>query len=251
MKKCAALTIAALAVSAGSAFAEDNAVQVDTEVGVLTHYVWRGNVLEERPTAQGNISVSHESGLFADAWFNYALSDQSDITTQAELNEVDYTLGYASTYDNIDYSAGVIYYTFPNISGAEDTAEIFVTAALNDQIVTPYVEAYWDVKEVNGLYAKLGLEKGLDISEAMTLTVGASMGYGSKQYTDAYFNKQSDSLLDGVLYLGASYALSEKAAINLSASYSALVDGSINQQVDHDAIADDVVVGGVSYSYSF
>lgn len=252
MKKCAAVAIAALAVAAGSAFAEEETFKVDAEVGVLTHYVWRGTVLEERPTMQGNVTVSHESGLFADVWFNNALSESSDMTGEAELNEVDYTFGYASTYENIDYSAGVIVYSFPNDSDADETTELFVTAALNDLIVTPYLELYYDVDDVEGLYAKLGVEDEVEISEAMTLTVGASIGYGSKDYTDAYFpGKQSDTLIDGVIYAGASYALSEQSAVNCTLAYSALVDEGVNDAADETYGADDVVVAGISFSHSF
>lgn len=245
MKKCAAFAIAALAVTAGSAFAEGE-YQVDTEVGVLSHYVWRGNVLDERPTMQGNVTVSHESGFFTDLWFNHALDSKSDLTDDIELNEIDFTAGYASTYENIDYSAGMIYYTFP-AQESDDTVEFFATAALNDQIVTPYLELYWDAKEVNGLYAKMGLEKDIDVSEAMTVTVGAAMGYGSSNYSEVYFGEQRDTLLDATVYATASYALSEKAAINGSVLYSDLADGAVNAGENSDRAA----VAGVSYSYSF
>jgi uncharacterized protein (TIGR02001 family) len=247
MKKYAVLAMAALAVTAGSAFAEGEAFQVETEVGVLSHYVWRGVVVDERPTMQGNITVSHESGFFADVWANYALSESSDFTDKAELNEVDYTLGYASTYENIDYSAGMIIYSFPNDSDTGTTTELFVTAALNNLIVTPYLEVYYDIDDVDGLYAKMGVEDELEISDAMTLTVGASIGYGSKEYTDAYFGNTSDMLLDGVLYTTASYALSEKAAVNCTLAYSELVDNSI----ENEATCNGAIYGGVSFSYNF
>ena len=252
MKKCAALAIAALAVTAGSAFAEEEAFQVDTEVGVLSHYVWRGMVLDEKPVMQGNVTVSHETGFFADVWFNNALSESSDMTGEAELNEIDYTVGYASTYKSIDYSAGAIVYAFPNDSDEDTTYELFMTAALNDQIVTPYFELYTDINEVNGVYAKLGVEDDIEISDALTLTVGASIGYGSDQFNEGYFGDEDSALLDGSVYASASYALSAQAALNGSLAYSKLVDGGVGDLADDGEYAsDNALVAGVSYSYNF
>jgi uncharacterized protein (TIGR02001 family) len=251
MNKCAALVIAALAVTAGSAFAEEKAIQVDTEIGVLSHYVWRGMVLDERATAQGNVTFSHESGFFADVWFNTALSESSDITGEAELNEVDYTFGYASTFKNIDYSAGAIVYAFPNDSDLDSTYELFVTAAVNDLIVTPYFELYTDINEANGVYAKLGVEDDIEISDAVTVTFGASMGYGSDQFNEYYFGDEDSALLDGSIYAKGSYALSEQAALSCMISFSKLVDGGVGDIADGLYESDKAVVAGVSYSYSF
>lgn len=251
MNKYSVLAMATLAISAGSAFAEESAFKVDTNIGAFSHYVFRGAVLDEELNAQGNITVSHESGFFADAWMLHSLSEDSDITGEAELNEVDLTFGYASTYNNIDYSAGLITYTYPD--GTDADYEFFTTAALNNLIVTPYAEVYADMKNVTSLYAKLGLEKDIDVSEAMTLTAGASIGMASKDYCSAATDtdKESDTLWDAVLYANAAYALSEKSALNFSVMYSALADGGVDDYADKNAIADDAVVGGISFSHSF
>ena len=226
-----------------------SAASVDTDIGVYSKYIWRGQVLDDQPVVQGGVTVSSTNGFYANVWGNYSLND--GYTGVYGLNEVDYTVGYGGSVDALDYDFGYIYYSFPNTT-LPSTSEIYAGVALNNLPVTPSVYAYYDIDEANGFYVIGDLNYGKDLSEALSMEAGVSVAWASANFNQFYYGKTGSSLSDTQLYTGLSYALSETLSLSASLSYSFYPDSSAGAASDatFDGSSDNVY-GGVSLAYSF
>ncbi|MGE4489666.1 MAG: MipA/OmpV family protein, partial [Kiritimatiellales bacterium] len=138
-------------------------------------------------------------------------------------------------------------------STVANTEEIFAAMTLNDIILTPVVTAYYDINEVNGWYWNLALSQPLEVSDVLSFEVGASLGYGSKNYNEAYFSEDNGSgaVNDYNVYVSGSYALTEQLSLGALLQYSCL-DGGVGDDFEANAgETDNLVWGGVSLSYTF
>lgn len=245
MKKTVLMMIAA-AFAAGAVYAAD----VDVDIGMYSQYMWRGMNLDSKPVIQGGVTVTHEKGFYANVWGNYAMEDDFVGEDYDDLNEVDYTLGYAGTYKALDYDVGYIYYSFPNTDYVS-TQELYAGVALNNLPVTPSLYVYYDFKEVDGFYAVADLNYGVDLSDTLSMEVGASLGWGDSNYHEAWYGKDSSSVSDMTVYTGLSYALTESVSLNGSLSCSFYPDGALADAAEASYAHDQNLFGGLNVSYSF
>jgi len=238
------MAIGTLALAASWA----HGAEVEVDGGVYSEYVWRGQVLDEKPVAQGGLTVAHPSGLALNVWGNYSL--RSDATGKAQLNEVDYTLSYAGELEGLSYEIGFINYTFPN-TNLEDTSEVYVSVGL-DLPLAPAFTVYYDLDEIKGLYATAAVSHGMEVSEALSMEVGASLGFADGEYIEGYFGaKKSAALQDMNVYLSAAYALSETLSLNALLQYTFMPDGSMSDLAAANYADKEALVGGISLVYTF
>jgi uncharacterized protein (TIGR02001 family) len=244
IKKTATVIIGAAAFTACL-----QAADVNVDGGIYSEYVWRGQVLDDRPAAQGGLTVAHPSGAAFNVWGNYSLD--SDASGQSELNEVDYTLSYGGALEGVSYEIGFISYTFPN-TNLDDTSEIYISAGL-DLPLAPTFTVYYDIEEINGIYANAAISHGMDVSEALSMEIGASIGVADGDYIEGYFGgaEKSAALQDMNVYLSSTYALSETVSLSGLLQYTFMPDGSMEDLAGANYFDKDAVVGGVSLSYSF
>lgn len=115
----AALAALPLASISGAAFAQDaeadapaGAWEVDGYISGLSDYRFRGISLSSKdPAVQAEISVAHESGLYAAIWgSNVAINSGADDV------EIDASLGYAVDVGNASFDVGAVYYLYPGNS---------------------------------------------------------------------------------------------------------------------------------------
>lgn len=103
------------------------AFEIDAELGLHSDYRFRGLSLSDKEielTAQ--LSVSHESGLYATAWAsNVALNDGADDI------EVDLSAGYAFEAGPVSFDVGAVYYLYPNNS---DTNYVELLASVSAEV---------------------------------------------------------------------------------------------------------------------
>lgn len=114
----AALAAAPLALCSTTALAaeeEEEAagpIEIDAEVAVLSDYRFRGISLSGKdPEVTAEVSITHESGLYASAWVSNV-----DLSGEADNVEIDLTAGYSVEAGAITFDAGAIYYLYPNYS---------------------------------------------------------------------------------------------------------------------------------------
>lgn len=245
----------AIGMMAGFVFAEDvtmveqqpSDVSISADVGLFSAYVWRGQVLNDRAVVQPSVTAA--KGPFSlNVWGNLNLvgDDQQDTT------ELDYTAAYTLPLntDDVTVDVGMIFYTFPGDGNtAEETEELFVTATLNNILLTPVASLYYDFDEAEGFYGNLAISQGVEISDAMSAEIGGSIGYGSQNYNKYYFGNDDaeGSLNDYNVYVSADYALSEKLSVGALLQYT-MLDGSVDNSGYE---ANDLLWGGVSLSYQF
>lgn len=220
---------AASAVSAGSAFAAEATVGVD----VNSAYVFRGTTFNDGFVAQPYLDVS---GLPIDigVWGNLDIDDYDDALNSGEFSEINIYGSYAIPVEGVDASIGYTEYIYP---GAELEADREVSLSLGmDVPLAPSVGIYYglDGGIKDNLYVEAGVGHDVDLDEAISLSLGAAIGYLSP-----------DEGEDGFSHWQVSAALNYDF-ISLGVTY---VD-----TVDEDVLGDgyDVdVIGTLSLSYSF
>lgn len=119
MRKILAIAAVPLMFASTAAFAQDDeseeatgAFEVDGEVGVFSDYRFRGISLSSKdPQVTAELSVSHESGLYAGVWAsNVAIDDGADDV------EIDLYAGYATDVGALSLDVGAVYYLYPDYS---------------------------------------------------------------------------------------------------------------------------------------
>jgi uncharacterized protein (TIGR02001 family) len=136
-KLSSALLAGGLLFSAASAQAADEAAGAFTTTGsvlMTTDYFYRGITQSDSAALQGNLMVSHESGLYLNVWG----SSVSALVPASGL-ELDPSIGFAGKAGDVSYDVGVLYYGYPNSSATEaavpagqsDFAEVYGSVAFS------------------------------------------------------------------------------------------------------------------------
>ena len=82
-----------------------------TNVGLFSQYVFRGVAYtQERPAIQGGVDFAHSSGLYAGIWG----SQLSGKAIQNATGEIDLYAGYAFSYGDFSYDAGMLQFLYPD-----------------------------------------------------------------------------------------------------------------------------------------
>ncbi len=82
---------------------------------ITSDYVFRGySQTQEDPAFQAGLTASHESGFFASVW-----GSNVDLGSDADV-EVDLAVGFTNSVENLTYTVGGYYYTYPGSDGAAD-----------------------------------------------------------------------------------------------------------------------------------
>lgn len=249
----------AVGMTAGLVMAQDPAlvqekasdVSVNADVGLYSAYVWRGQIINDNMVAQPSVTAA--KGPFSlNVWGNWNAVTRHD---GDDDTEIDYTAAYTLPFntDVVTVDVGMIYYTFPGSgNGLKSTEEVFVKSTFNNIILTPVASAYYDIDEVNGWYGNLACSQGVEISDALSAEIGASVGYGTRNYNRVAWGEDNGSgaVNDYNVYASADYALTEDLSLGALLQYTYLDNG-----VGHDAQANgannDILWGGVTLSYKF
>jgi hypothetical protein len=239
-----------LAVSCTSLYAADDAVKFAFTADYFTKYIWRGQNLNDRSVFQPSIAVSR-SGFTANIWGNLELTNSREHS--GEFTEFDYGLDYSAQLPDINgvsFSAGVLYYDFPNTS-EKPTTEIY--GGLNfDLPLTPYVRLYRDTQAINGSYLQLGvgyvIEKLYEFSDNCYcgLQLASSIGYGSRRYNRIYLGTDGGKLNDWTSSVALPFCI-DAWIIKPSINYSTMLSNGIREANDKS----DNFWAGVSLSREF
>jgi len=145
--------------------------------------------------------------------------------------------------------------------------ELYALVTYNNDFVTPYIQANWDVDESTSLYTTFGLNREFDLTDRLTLGLDAALGWGSTDYVRYYFNGERDDGFGGTIednrssgtltdYIGQaylSYALTDAVSLRGTLAYSGFVDNSIrNSAVASDDLGyQDLLWYGLGVSAAF
>ena len=246
--------LAGLAVAQEPLIVQEQAdVAVTGDVGLYSHYVWRGQIYEDI-VAQPSLTVS-KGPVSLNIWGNYNLQGTGG-RPDNDLTETDFTLSYRipDNTDDFDIDVGIIKYTYTDVDGSEndaDTEELFASAVFYNIILTPEVALYHDLDANGGWYASLALSQPLEVSEAMSLEAGASMGIADGGYNSgSYPGTSGGGVNDYNVSLKASYVVTDDITLGALLQYT-LLDDKIDDEARSEYGADNAIWGGVSLSYTF
>ncbi len=208
------LTLLAATVFAGTLASTAVAAQIevsgDAYVGAYSKYVWRGFDLspDDKFVVQGGTDLSF-GGFTVSFWGN--MSENT-----GELNEVDVVLDYSTDLgEMVSVSVGNILY---DVDAATDTNEAYLGLTLNVPL-SPTLTAYYDYDEFDTTFVTFGLSHGIDLNDALSVSLGATAGYFFDD-PNGYGTKQ-EWLHNLDLSVGADYAITDQISIGASALYSA------------------------------
>ncbi|MGH8494229.1 MAG: TorF family putative porin [Moraxellaceae bacterium] len=182
-KLSSALLAGGLLMSAVSAQAADEAAGPVTTTGYVamtTDYLYRGITQSDSAALQGNILVSHESGVYFNVW-------GSSIAFDSGL-ELDPSIGFTGTAGDVTYDVGVLYYGYPNSSA--------ITAPVKDDFTEVYgsvafAGAKFGLAYAPDFYAETGKSIYLNASYGMEVGAGftASAYLGYSLLDDEYYTE--------------------------------------------------------------
>ncbi len=110
------MALGMMALGAQPAYAEnaagaDDRVAVDATISLVSDYRYRGISLSNNdPAIQGDITVSHETGLYAMLWAS-TIADNGGADLETQLS-----LGYALERDEFNLDVQAVYYLYPGAS---------------------------------------------------------------------------------------------------------------------------------------
>lgn len=260
----------AMAVAASLAAAADQdasePVEVSADVSVLSAYVARGQVADDRAVAQPMLEVS-KNGFLVNIWGDYGLTDRT--TEDPDFYELDLTVGYRREFGRCAVEGGLIEYVFPNTlkpvadpeAGtpgvppgleSDSTREAYlIVGATEDSALQPWVSAFYDLDAADGLYVNLGVEYEIALGEKLALTPGFLAGWGNAKNNDYNFGVNDAAMNDGNVYASLAYAWSESLETSASVNYMWLWDSDIRDAAASYYWDDTSVWGGLTASYTF
>lgn len=226
-------------------------VDVKAELGIQSKYVWRGYLKTDGPVLQPTVTVGLK-GLSLGLWGNMDLSDESDFDAKkaGEMNEVRFLLGFNRSFVLLNVSAGVIHYTYPNMTYDTATTEIFVNAS-GLIPVHPSLTLYRDVDKTKGLYGEITASQTFPVGLLFGFEVSGGLGFATKEYNKVYFDKNDFALTDIRISLGMPIGIGELVKIKPAVTYTGIINSDISDNLDSADINDQNVYFGISASVSF
>ena len=161
------LALLSVLVSAAGAPASP-APEVDLGLDLYSKYVWRGFSLGDDPVVQPSASVTVGSTSLS-AWASYDTGDGDEWT------ELDYTIEHAFDAGDHDLTAGLTYYTFPNLEDGNTCQDVFLSCT--GQQPFPFtLGAYYNYDPDHGMYFELSTERAHG-DGAFSLALGYNKHY--------------------------------------------------------------------------
>ncbi|MBU4315706.1 MAG: MltA-interacting MipA family protein [Proteobacteria bacterium] len=233
------IAFAALLCAHGSVFAADATLGMD----VNSAYVWRGMTLNDGIVFQPSLDVS-KGGFGVNVWGNIDGGTYDDSLDSGEFSEVDITLSYGFDLEPMDITIGYIEYLFPTTedTGAVGTREIYASFGMDIiENLSTTLAIYYDVDEVEDIYANFSLGYSIALSDAASLDLGAGIGYAGDEYTADGNAGFYDYLLSAKL----GYSVNDSLNLSAMVAYA--------DSVDEDKLADQDThfFGGVGLAYGF
>lgn len=230
--------------SASRAFEAE--IAADASVSYMGKYVWRGQLLNDDPVVQP--SVGFQVGkVYLNLWGNMDTTEYND--NSGEFNEVDFTVDYSdSITELLGFSVGAIRYEFPN-TDLDATTEIYAGLNLNT-FLSPSAKVYYDIDDIEGVYASFGVGHSISITETVSLEMGASLGVGNEKYNEGYWGvSDGSSAQDLTLTLALPVSLGSWT-VTPSLTYVSLMDTDL-RECDAYAKESDYLYAGIGLSTTF
>ncbi len=245
MKKIITITIAAGLVAAAAS------ADVGVSLDFASAYVFRGVTFNDGLVFQPGIEASglglpEEYGAVAvGVWANMDLDDYDDTLATSEFSEIDMYFSYSlpTIVSNLDLSVGYTDYTYPGSSGTSDK-EASIGASTELAGIGLGLTYYQGIGgSIHGsAYIEATAGYGIDLSEELSASIDATIGYLDPDVGDSGLNDYS---IGGSL----AYVLSEVWSAGATLTYIGQGDDDV---LPDGMFAYDVeVVGSVGLAAAF
>jgi uncharacterized protein (TIGR02001 family) len=168
---------AASALVAGNASAE---VEYTLGTGYTSEYIFRGeNIGQDLVEASASASTEWNGlGLSAGAW--YGSYDFNEGPAEIDVDELDLFAEVSKDLGFATAALGYIYYMNEDIGNfTEDTQEVYVKFSRDLGFANAYAAYYWELEGGYdyGDYSEIGLSRGFELNQCLTLNLGTNIGY--------------------------------------------------------------------------
>ena len=232
------------------------------EVGLASAYVDRGQVINDNPVIQPQLTLS-QYNYSLNLWANYDLGTNMENVRNA-ISEFDISFAYSLPVDvnQMAIDIGLINYNYPGNGDSSNpsTTELFLSSTFLSfqSIFTSSVTMYADIQEYPGVYFLFDIFAPYELSEYVGLIYGISAGYGNTSYndekwsTDPSTSNNDAGWTDFNIYVNASYEVSDTLTAAASLNYMSL-NGSAFETAANDLglQANQILWGAVNLAYDF
>ncbi len=226
-------------------------VEVSVSADYYSKYVWRGQELFDGSVFQPGVGLA-KGNWSVGFWGSMQMESDSAGDNSGEFTEVDYSIDYTDTVpgaEMLSYSIGGILYDFPNTAFVS-TFEVYAGLAW-DTLLSPSLTVYQDVKS-DGTYISLAAGHTLELTEEVAVDLGASLGWGSDKYSEAYWSSYTTSSALNDLAFSASLPLAiGDVSVVPAVGYVLIMDSDIDDGLTAAGADSDFFYAGVSLSMSF
>ena len=231
-------------------------------VDYYSAYVWRGQVINSAAVVQPGISAELPFGLVLGAWGNMDATKKNDLA--GKFNEVDLSAVYSLPIEGlVGVDLGIVNYLYPyheqkeivdgeevTLDGTDDTTEINATVSF-DVLLSPYLTISRDIDACRGYYANAGIGHSIELTDALALDLGASLGWGDKTYNECYFGPDDQGLNDLNFSVSPNYGLTENLSLGATFAYTVLVDDDVRDAAEEYYGYKDHFYAGLNLDYAF
>lgn len=231
------ISVLAIVLGAGSAWADDETPTASGDVGIFSKYVWRGwELSDDSIVIQPSATVGYK-GFSFNLWGN--LDTDYVATGDSDFNETDLTLAYDTGIGPVGLGFGYIYY---GLEG-DDTSEMYISASY-DSLLAPTLTIYRDIDLFPGIYVNVGISHSIGLSNDMSLDLSGSLGY----YND---KTGYDCMHDGLVSAGLTIPISGYMTLSPSLSYSFSLSDEADGALANNEGDTDFMYGGIALSIAF
>jgi uncharacterized protein (TIGR02001 family) len=247
-----------LVIAGAAAVTATGAMAAEATIGVdfASSYIFRGVTFNDEPVMQPYLEVTGleiaGKAITVGTWANYDFSSTGESSESGEFTEVDF---YASIDLGAGFGLGYCQYTYPSVSNGDaysvetspvdSDKEMSMSYGTEVAGVELSAAAYYMVggAYAESVYLEMGAGYGVDISEDLSVSFGATIGCQAVAADDAEADTE-EGFSNYTLTTGLAYALSETTELTTSLTYVGAIDNEVID-VDKEFLA----VVGVSHSF--
>ncbi|MFT7677784.1 MAG: hypothetical protein ACI8QC_001769 [Planctomycetota bacterium] len=227
---------------------------VDTGVGVVSQYNFRGLPYDDKGALQGDVTVamptSRENGIVAlNIFGNMALSNDNTggvlgSDNSREFSRTDFTVSYTEPRENYDLTVGVTHYTFPgagapmmsmysgySYTGAS-TSQLFASASFDYLDLSPTIDIFFDFDAAGGFYINTHCSRTYEWRDTTWFEAGANLAFADGGYSEEYYGNDTTTVADLGARGGIVHQYNENTTLSANLNFSTLPDGALSNGLD-------------------
>ena len=270
MKQTLAIALSAILLSGAAALAADASLTLD----VLSAYVDKGQIINDEAVFQPSLEVAGPFGFGFGAWASINLTNNEDTDfpdSAGKISEVNLDLNWTLPWEGpLSLTLGGIYNIYPldnaeldeddegnpvlSTSPADGEKMLYATLAAEDLWLSPTLTFQHGSRNSDDWIAVLGIGHSVELTDQLTLDLGAEVSYAGKYYVAADYGSDYGSTWGHAeLNAALNYTVSETLSLGVNAAYSSILKSDVRRDIkDGEFYPDvDILYGGLTATCSF